>query len=345
VRAWSAGEEGEPSPMTRYALRRLLAAIPLILGVLTILFVVLNLAPGDPTSLYFGPNMSPEVMEQIRRNLGLDQPLPVRYVKWLGAFLQGDFQLSFAQHQPVRALLAAHLPNTIVLTGCALVLSFVVGIFLGVVQAVRRHSVTDSLLSVVTLTFYSVPSFWLAMMLIMFFSVLAQTAWGWPFAFPASGVTSADYDLLSSGGRILDRLWHLVLPVLSLTLVMAAGVSRYVRTSMLDVLRQDYIRTARAKGLSEGVVIRRHALRNGLIPVVTLLGLYLPLLFSGAVFVEVVFAWPGMGRLVVNSILARDYPVVMAGTFLFATLVVAGNLLADLLYAAVDPRVRHDRRA
>ena len=142
----------------------------------------------------------------------------------------------------------------------------------------------------------------------------------------------------------MDRLRHLVLPVLSLTLVMAAGVSRYVRTSMLEVLKQDYIRTARAKGLSEGAVIRRHALRNALIPVVTLLGLYLPLLFSGAVFVEMVFAWPGMGRLVVNSILARDYPVVMAGTFLFATMVVVGNLVADLLYAAVDPRVRHDRR-
>lgn len=338
-------DRGSPSPMTRFALRRLLAAVPLILGILTILFVVLSLAPGDPTHLYFGPNMSPEVLEQIRRNLGLDQPLPIRYLKWLGAFLQGDFQTSFVQHQPVRALLAAHLPNTLVLTGCALVLSFAVGIFLGVVQAVRQHSVTDSLLSVVTLVFYSIPSFWLAMMLILVFSVFAQTAWGWPISFPASGVTSTDYDLLSPGAQIVDRLWHLVLPVLSLTLVMAAGVSRYVRTSMLEVLKQDYIRTARAKGLSEGAVIRRHALRNALIPVVTLLGLYLPLLFSGAVFVEMVFAWPGMGRLVVNSILARDYPVVMAGTFLFATMVVVGNLVADLLYAVVDPRVRHDRRA
>jgi len=179
-------------------------------------------------------------------------------------------------------------------------------------------------------------------MLILIFSLGARNFWDWPFWLPPSGMTSNDYAFLTPAGQLRDRLAHLILPATSLALVLAAGVSRYTRGSMLEVIRQDYIRTARAKGLAETSVILKHALRNALIPVITLLGLYLPVLFSGAVFIETVFAWPGMGKLVVDAITQRDYPVVMAGAFIFAVMVVIGNLIADLLYALVDPRIRYE---
>jgi len=330
--------------LIRYALGRILAAIPILLGVATIVFFVLSLAPGDPTSIYFGPGMSPEAMDQVRRNLGLDDPLLIRYGRWLLAFLQGDFGYSLAAGMPARARILAALPNTILLAGVALLLAFLVGIFLGVVQAIRQNTWVDATLSGAALFFYSMPSFWLAIMLILIFGVGARNLWDWPFSFPPSGITSAGYDLLSPWDQLKDRIHHLVLPALSLTLVLAAGVSRYVRTSMLEVLHQDYIRTARAKGLSESRVILKHGLRNALIPVVSLFGLYFPFLLSGAVFVEYVFAWPGMGKLMVDSVLSRDYPVVLAGTFFFGGMVVLGNLLADLLYGVVDPRIRQGGR-
>lgn len=328
--------------MTRYVARRMLSAIPLVLGIATIVFFVLNVAPGGPAGYLTRPGIPPEVLEQVRRSFGLDQPVHVRYVKWLLALFQGDFGYSFSRGRPVAAVIAEILPNTLVLSGCALLGAFLVGMAVGIVQAVRRSSLLDSALSVVTLFFYSMPSFWLALMLMLAFSLYARNVWEWPFFFPASGMQSAGYAGLSPWERVLDRAWHLVLPALTLVLVLAAGIARYMRASLLEVIHQDYIRTARAKGLSEGRVIFRHALRNALLPVITLLGLYLPVLFSGTVFVETVFAWPGMGKLVVDSIGQRDYPVVMAGSFVFAILVVLGNLLADVLYAVVDPRIRYD---
>jgi peptide/nickel transport system permease protein len=327
--------------MGAYVLRRLVGAIPLLLGIATILFFVLNLAPGDPTSIYFNPNVPPEIIEQMRRNLGLDQPLHIQYFKWLTAFLSGDFGYSLAQSRPVSAVVFEALPNTLILTGTALVLVFVIGILIGVLQAVRQYSIFDSTSSVVSLFFYSMPSFWLALMLVLIFSLKAHT-WGWPIAFPATGMMSVDYEFMSTGEKIVDRLAHLVLPVGTLTLALAAGVARYMRGQMLEVVRQDYIRTARAKGLSERTVIMKHALRNSMLPVITLLGLYLPFLFSGAVFIEVIFAWPGMGRVIYDAIFQRDYPLVMATSFIFALIVVIGNLLADVLYAVADPRIRYD---
>ena len=327
--------------MAAYFLRRLLGAVPLVLGVATLIFFVLNLAPGDPAALFSNPNVPPEVVEQIRRNLGLDQPIHIRYLKWLGALLTGNFGYSFAQGRPVGEILLEALPNTLILTGTSLVLVFLLGLAIGVYQAVRQHSWGDAVLSVVSLFFYSMPSFWLALMLMLLFSLKAHQ-WGWPIALPPTGMTSVDYEFLSAGARLWDRLTHMVLPVGTLTLALAAGVSRYARAQMLEVIRQDYIRTARAKGLPERRVILGHALRNSLLPVITLLGLYLPFLFSGAVFVEVVFAWPGMGQVIVSAIFQRDYPVVMATSFLFATMVVAGNLLADVLYAVADPRIRYE---
>ncbi len=328
--------------MVGYIVRRLLAAIPLVLGVATIVFFVVHLAPGDPASLYIAPGVSPEAVEQVRQNMGLDRPVYERYVRWMGAMLQGDFGVSFSRNQPVRDVIVQILPNTLLLSFSALILAFGAGILIGVVQAVRQNSFTDGALSVGSLFFYSMPSFWLALMLILVFSLYARNVWGWPIWFPASGMVSVDHHAMGAWEQVLDRARHLVLPAVSLALVLAAGVARYTRGSMLEVIRQDYIRTARAKGLPERTVIFKHALRNALIPVVTLLGLYLPVLFSGTVVIETVFAWPGMGKLMVDSIFQRDYPVVMAGALVFAVMVVLGNLMADLLYAAVDPRIRYE---
>ena len=318
--------------------------MPLIIGVLTLVFFILHAAPGDATAYFFNPNMSPEVITQLKHNFGLDQPVYVQYFQWLASFLTGRFGYSLINHRPVAAILAERIPNTLMLTGAAFVVIFVVGIALGVIQSVRKGSLLDESLTFGSLFIYSMPSFWLAIMLILVFSYLAHQAGGWPawLRFPASGMASMDYDLLSGWGRLVDRLRHLVLPTIALGLASVAAVSRYMRSSMLEVLRQDYIRTARAKGLPRRTVVLKHALKNALLPIVTLLGLYLPFLFSGAVLVETVFAWPGMGKTIVDAISQRDFPVVMASTFVLALMVVVGNLIADILYGLVDPRVRYE---
>jgi len=302
----------------------------------TLLFVLLHVAPGDPTAAYFNPNVSPEVIEQMRRNFGLDQPLLEQYVRWLGAFMTGDFGFSFSRLRPVSDVLAETLPNTLWLGGASLLVVFAVGCLVGVVQAVRLHTRTDHALTFVALLLYSIPTFWLGVVLIMWAS---SDSWlgAW---FPISGIQSLDYADLDFWGRIADRARHLVLPTVTLGLGSAAAVARYMRASMLETLDEDYIRTARARGLSERRVIFGHAVRNALLPIISLVGLFLPILFGGAVVVEYIFSWPGMGRLMYDAILARDYPVVMAASFLFATLVIVANLVADLLYAAADPRIR-----
>jgi peptide/nickel transport system permease protein len=328
--------------MIKFVLRRLLGAIPLIIGVATIIFFLINAAPGDPASFMIAPGMDQEVIDQMRSNLGLDQPVHVRYVKWVGSMLTGDFGYSISRSRPVIDVIADVLPNTLVLSACALFVAFFFGIMLGTIQAVRQYSLMDSALSVVLLFFYSMPSFWLALMLILTMSLFARNAWEWPIWFPASGISGTDYDSFSALGRIADRAWHLVLPTLSLSLVLTAGIARYMRSSMLEVVRQDFIRTAHAKGLPERTVVFKHALRNALIPIITLIGLYIPVLFSGTVFIEFIFAWPGMGRTLYDAVFARDYPLVMAGSFFFAAIVVMANLVADVLYAVVDPRIRYD---
>jgi peptide/nickel transport system permease protein len=329
--------------MIAYLVRRLLGSIPLLLGILTLIFFIVHLAPGDPTARFLNPNVPPEVVEQMRRNLGLDQPLHIQYFRWLTSFLQGDFGYSFGQMRPIAEILPEYLWNTVQLMLLAIVVIFGVGMLIGILQAVRQYSVVDNVLTFVALFFYSMPSFWFALMLILVFSLKASQ-WGLPefLQFPPSGMTQVGYEFLPAGEKLLDRLEHLWLPVIALGIGNAAGVARYMRGSMLEVIHQDYIRTARAKGLAERTVIFRHALRNALIPIVTLLGLYLPLLLSGSVLVETIFAWPGMGRLIVDAIFQRDYPLVMATSFVAATMVVVGNLMADVLYAVVDPRIRVD---
>ncbi len=329
--------------MAQYVARRLLGAVPLVLGVATIVFFAVNLAPGDPALRYMSPSLSAETIEQVRVNLGLDQPIPVRYVKWMVALAQGDLGYSFASNRPVLDIVKEFLPNTVLLSGAAVAIAFMLGILLGVLQAVRQYSILDSVTSVFALFFYSMPSFWLALMMILTFSLFARNVWMWPIWFPASGMISvAEYPFMTPLEQVRDRLMHLVLPATSLALVLAAGIARFTRASMLEVIRQDYVRTARAKGLPEWQVVLKHALRNGLIPIITLLGLYLPFLFSGTVFIESVFSWPGMGKLIVDAIVQRDYPVIMGGSLVFATMVVIGNLVADLLYAMVDPRILYD---
>jgi peptide/nickel transport system permease protein len=323
--------------LIRYFGRRLLQAIPLLIGVVTLIFVLLHLAPGDPTSIWFHPEIPPEVMERMRESMGLDRPLLEQYLHWLKSFFIGDFGYSYSHFRPVSEVIAEALPGTLLLGGLALAVAFGGGGALGVWQAVRKGTATDSLLTFVTLFVYAMPGFWLGLMLI-----LAASTWFSWLGLPVSGMTSVDHASLGLFGRFLDVARHLVLPTIALGLGSAAGVARFMRGEMLEAIGQDYIRTARAKGLTERVVLGRHALRNALIPMVSLLGLYLPILFGGALVIEVVFSWPGMGRTMYDAVLARDYPLVMATSFLFGLLVVAGNLLADILYAFVDPRVRYD---
>ncbi len=327
--------------LLRYAGRRLLQAVPLLLGILTLTFLLLHLAPGDPTATYLTDNVSPEVVEQTRERLGLDQPLHVQYAKWIASSVTGDFGRSYvAGEPPVTRVIGDALPKTLLLGIVSLVVIFVLGCLIGVVQAVRQYSLSDTTLTLTSLALYSMPGFWLGLML----QIAVSSGW-WPdaLALPVSGMTDARaYASMTQLQQVMDIARHLVLPTVALGLASAAGIARYMRGEMLEVIHQDYIRTARAKGLSETRVIFGHALRNALIPIASLLGLYLPLLIGGSVVVEKVFAWPGMGLLLYDSVYARDYPVVMAATFLFGALVVAGNLVSDLLYAALDPRIRYE---
>ena len=322
--------------MGAFLLRRAVQSIVLILIVLTITFFLLHLAPGDPMSRYYHPDISPETVELIKERLGLDRPLIEQYFRWMGSFIRGDFGVSLQYNRPVRGLLAEAIPNTLRLTVTALLLYFAVGIFLGIVSAVKRYSVFDSVNTVAALFIYSIPSFWLALMLILLFSLNLGIL-------PSSHMQSIDADGLTGWALFADRIRHLILPAFVLGVASAAAMARYMRGSMLDVLREDYIRTARAKGLSEGRVMFKHAFKNAALPVVTIIGLSLPFLLGGAVVVEKIFSWPGMGRLMVDAIYARDYPVVLAVNFVVAVMVIIGNLLADIGYAALDPRINLSR--
>jgi len=321
--------------MSGYLLRRLLAAVPIVLGISTLVFFVLHLAPGDPTAIYWNADADPEVLRMMRANLGLDDPLPVQYARWLSRTLRGDFGYSFGHKRPVAEVIGDALPNTLVLSLASMAILFALGVFVGVLSAVKQYSLADHAATVLTFFFYSMPSFWFALMLLLVFHY--HLRW-----FPADQMTSIDfvYESLSIPGKILDRARHLALPATALGLGAMAGVARYTRASVLEVMGMDYVRTARAKGLPERDVILRHILRNALLPVITLLGLYLPYLFSGAVLVETIFGWPGMGRVTVTAIFQRDYPLILANTIVSALLVVVGNLLADAAYSIVDPRIR-----
>ena len=301
----------------------------------TLVFVLVHLAPGDPfTASLDNPSVSPEARARWMSAYGLDRPVLEQYGRYLLGVLRGELGWSFSQARPVADAIRGALPNTLVLMGVALGGSFVVGVALGAWQAARRGSAAERAVSRVSLFVYSLPDFWLALVLLVALTY-------WVRLFPTGGITNTTlYPLFGPWERVVDRLWHLALPAGTLMLLSAAGIARFQRAAMLEVLGEDFVRTARAKGVSERRVVLRHAWRNALLPMVTLLGLMLPALVGGAVFVEKVFAWPGMGLLLVTAVEQRDYWLVTACVLVGSVMVALGSLLADLLSAAVDPRLR-----
>ena len=324
--------------MARYVVRRLLGMVPLLLGVTFLTFGLMNLLPGSPVSdLKFNPRMRPQDVARIERNLGLDQPWPERYARWLVGVAQGDLGLSLTNATPVRDRILNVLPNTLLLTTSALVFALLLAVPLGIYAAVRHRSWFDRAATVASVAAFAMPSVWLALLLVILFA-LKFREWGLP-ALPAGGMRD-----LRQGGGVLDRVEHLILPTVALGLVQVGVWASYIRSSMLEVLRQDFVRTAQAKGLRQRAVLYRHAFRNAFLPLVTLVGLALPGLFGGAILVESIFAWNGIGLLTIQAVGQRDYTLVMGTTLMFAVLTMLGNLVADLLYAALDPRIRYDDR-
>jgi len=303
--------------------------------VAVITFVLIHLAPGDPFSAVLdNPNVSESVRATLRAQYGLDRPLPEQFLRYAGALARGELGWSFSYERPVREVLATALPNTLLLMGVALVGSFALGILVALIQVARRGSFTDHALSGISLFFFSMPDFWLAILTLLAFTY-------WLPIFPVGGaVDPVMHEYLSWAGRVVDRLRHLALPALTLTILASATVARFQRAALLDVLPADYIRTARLKGLTERQILRRHALRNALLPIISLIGLSFPALLTGAFFIEKIFAWPGMGFAVVSAIGTRDYPLVVGGVIIGSIMVALGSLLADLLYAWADPRLR-----
>ena len=322
--------------MLRYIAKRLLFMIPLLFGITVICFTVMHLAPGSPTDLQtqMNPRASVEMKERLRAMYDLDKPLPEQYIRWVGKLAVLDLGVSFStDRRPVADKILERLPITILLNVLSLLLILVVAIPLGVLSAVRQDSLFDRVAGVIVFIGFAVPTFWLALLLMILFGVHL----GW---LPISGIRSLNSEYLPPGMALWDLIRHLILPVLLAAFGGLAGLSRYMRANMLEVIRQDYILTARAKGLSERVVIYRHALRNALLPVITILGLSVPGLIGGSVIFETIFAIPGMGQLFYMAVMARDYPVVMGILFIGAVLTLFGNLIADVSYALADPRIR-----
>ncbi len=320
--------------MTAWLVRRVAAAIAIVFAVVTLTFVLIHLAPGTPFLPSAERPFDPAVAERLAVRFGLDRPLPEQYARYVGAVATGNLGVSFSQRRPVAEALADAIPNTLILAGTALAVDFALGLALGLFLAARARRLADAALGNLTLFLHSVPTFWLGLLLLLVFGQ-------WLRWFPVGGVTDPVlYPSLSWLGKLGDRLWHLTLPALTLGLVGAAGTARFQRAAVLEVISQDFVRTARAKGVGEARVLVVHVLRNALLPVITLLGLAFPFLLTGAVLIETIFAWPGMGRLAAEAIFRRDYPLVTAAALVASAMVVTGSLVADVLYAVADPRIR-----
>jgi peptide/nickel transport system permease protein len=319
--------------MLRPLLVRAAAGVAVIWGVVTLVFLLLHVAPGNPAELLLGPAALPSQIAAQRHALGLDRPLPEQYAAWLGRFVRGDWGTSIVTGRPVRSMLLEAWPATARLVVLSLLLSYALGIALGVMQASRSGSRFDTAMSISSVTLFAMPGYWLGLMLVMVFTYRLHLL-------PAFGAGGLDAEFLPAGARMVDSLRHLALPLTTLTLIGVGGVARFVRGSMIDLEGSAFLLTARAKGLGSSRVLIRHTLRNALIPVLTLLGLSLPAVFSGTVFVEAIYAWPGVGRVLVEAVQARDHPVVLAAVAVSAGLVVVGNLLAEALVAWADPRTR-----
>jgi peptide/nickel transport system permease protein len=319
--------------VTKYAIRRLIQAVPVLIGITVLSFTMIHIAPGTPIGLTLDPKVSPAVIEQMRKQFHLDEPFYVQYWFWLRDMMTGELK-SFKDGRPVFRKILERLPATILLNLVATIIGFSIAIPLGVYSATHRYSKADHATTVLAFIGISMPSFWLAYLLIL---LLVQG-----FGLPVLGARTFGLQELSIGATFADRLWHLFVPSLVIAFGSVAALSRYMRGSMLEVVRQDYITTARAKGLDEEDVNYRHALRNALMPLVTIFGFLIPDLIGGSVIIETVFAYPGIGRLGFQSVFSRDYPTVMTLLAIAAVLTLIGNLVADLLYAVVDPRVRYD---
>jgi len=327
--------------MSRFIVQRLLQAIPVFLVITLITFVLINLTPGGPLArLELDKDIKPADIERIRTNMGLDQPMWKRYLVWLGVvpnsrgefagLLEGEMGISYIDQTSVAENIVDRLPNTLLLTVTSLLISLLIAVPLGVISAVKRHTLLDNVATVLSTAGVSIPAFWFGLMAILLFSV--KLRW-----LPSGGM----YTLGQEQSR-WDLLKHLLMPASILSILNVAGWNRYVRSSMLEVLGQDYLRTARAKGLGEKLVIARHALRNALIPVATLIGLSLPSLVGGALVTETIFGWPGMGRLAYHAATKRDYPIIMGVLVISSLMVLLGSLLSDVAYMALDPRIRAD---
>lgn len=324
--------------MAAFITRRLAQGLIVVALVATIVFLLIDAAPGDP----FGAAMdNPSVTEAVRQNwrdaYGLDRPVGERYVRYVTSVFQGELGFSISRQRPVSAALGDALPNTILLMALGLAGGFGLGLAVAMTQVRHRGGAADRILGGVSLAFFAVPDFWLALLILVTLSL-------WIPVFPIGGaVDPLMHDMFGPAGRVADRLRHIVLPALTLSLVYFPIIARHQRASLLDVLPSEYMITARAKGVDERTLVRRHAMRNALLPVITLLGVAFPALLTGAVFIEKVFAWPGMGLLIADSITSRDYPLLTASVILGAAFVVLGSLLADCLYRLLDPRLRYDR--
>ena len=318
--------------MSRYLLRRLLIAIPVLLGISVVLFSILALAPGDPFGeLALNPNIPPEVRFNLRKQFGLDDPLVVRYVRWLAAMLHGDWGYSFVSRLPVQQLILQRLPTTLFVLGSAYVLALLIALPVGILSAMKPYSLFDQVATTFAFVGYSLPTFFTGLLFILVFSIYL----GWlPFIY-SSTIEARGF------AWVIEHLRQGAMPITVLGLFEAASLTRFVRSAMLEVIHQDYITTARAKGLTEYFTILKHALRNALIPVVTVVALQIPTIFTGAVITEQIFRVPGIGSLLIAAIESTDTPVVMAVTFVYAALVILFNLLADLIYGLLDPRITY----
>jgi peptide/nickel transport system permease protein len=323
--------------MTSYVLRRLFYAVLTFFGITIATFALIHSVPGDPVSFFVGMrglnSIPPEVVQSIREEFHLDEPLPVQYLLWVKGAVTLDFGISVVDRRPVRERILEKLPNTFQLNLVAMLLAATLGIPIGLWSASRSGRPMERASAVGFFLLYSLPSFWVALLLMQFLSVKLDL-------FPLIGMTSDHYSELSVAGKLADRVRHLVLPVLTLTYTQLAIFARFSKSALTEVIRQDYITAARAKGAGPGTVLLHHAFRNALIPLITLLGITIPYLISGSVIVEQIFQWDGIGLLYLDSILARDYPTVMGLTVVTAIVTLLANLLADLLYAVADPRVR-----
>lgn len=318
--------------MAKFILRRILISIPTLIGISLVLFAIINLAPGDPfAGLALNPNVPPEVRETLRKQLGIDDPMHIRYLRWASSMVRGDWGVSFVNRVPVVDLIKQRLPTTILVLGSAYVIAILIAIPIGILSAVRQYSVLDTIATTGAFLGYSLPTFFTGVVFILIFNIKL----GWfPMVFNATiNATGITWVLL--------MLKQAVMPVTVLALFQAAELTRYVRSSVLDVVHLDYVRTARAKGLAERDVTVRHAVRNALIPVVTIMAIQVPTIFTGAVITEQIFRVPGIGSLLISSINTKDTPVLMGIVFTYAVLVVVFNLVADVLYGVLDPRIKY----